>query len=110
MLLRGPSGCSMLWEIFLAVLLAFLIWKRFSPCAQRACVLVLGDFGRSPRMQYHCLSLVRAGFDVDVVAYGGSEPHSSVRDDPKISLSLLRPLPALIGRLPRLAIYFVKVT
>lgn len=25
----------------------------------RACVVVLGDLGRSPRMQYHALSLAR---------------------------------------------------
>ncbi|KAK8328351.1 hypothetical protein V6Z12_A11G246300 [Gossypium hirsutum] len=45
----------------------------------RACVVVLGDLGRSPRMQYHALSLARqASLDVDIVAYGGSEPHSAV--------------------------------
>ncbi|GFP94254.1 chitobiosyldiphosphodolichol beta-mannosyltransferase [Phtheirospermum japonicum] len=38
----------------------------------RAAVVVLGDIGRSPRMQYHALSLVRqACLDVDIVAYGG---------------------------------------
>ncbi|PIA24716.1 hypothetical protein AQUCO_71800001v1, partial [Aquilegia coerulea] len=37
----------------------------------RAAVVVLGDFGRSPRMQYHALSLARqANLEVDVVAYG----------------------------------------
>ncbi|EFH51196.1 glycosyl transferase family 1 protein [Arabidopsis lyrata subsp. lyrata] len=37
----------------------------------RACVVVLGDLGRSPRMQYHALSLARqASFQVDIVAYG----------------------------------------
>ncbi|XP_052877832.1 UDP-glycosyltransferase TURAN isoform X4 [Gossypium arboreum] len=45
----------------------------------RACVVVLGDLGRSPRMQYHALSLARqVSLDVDIVAYGGSEPHSAV--------------------------------
>lgn len=28
----------------------------------RACVVVLGDLGRSPRMQYHALSLARQVF------------------------------------------------
>ncbi|MCL7050887.1 hypothetical protein MKW94_012629 [Papaver nudicaule] len=38
----------------------------------RAAVVVLGDIGRSPRMQYHALSLARqASLDVDIVAYGG---------------------------------------
>lgn len=27
-------------------------------------VVVLGDIGRSPRMQYHCVSLANAGVDV----------------------------------------------
>ncbi len=27
-------------------------------------VVVLGDIGRSPRMQYHCISLANAGVDV----------------------------------------------
>ncbi|XWS41294.1 hypothetical protein CRYUN_Cryun17cG0068700 [Craigia yunnanensis] len=38
----------------------------------RACVVVLGDLGRSPWMQYHALSLARqASLKVDIVAYGG---------------------------------------
>ncbi|RVW56108.1 UDP-glycosyltransferase TURAN [Vitis vinifera] len=37
----------------------------------RAAVVVLGDIGRSPRMQYHALSLARqASLEVDIVAYG----------------------------------------
>nr|CAD7430381.1 unnamed protein product [Timema monikensis] len=37
-------------------------------------VIVLGDIGRSPRMQYHSLSLADEGYNVDVIGYGGSEP------------------------------------
>eukprot|EP00117_Sycon_ciliatum_P000195 scpid68855/ scgid6362/ Chitobiosyldiphosphodolichol beta-mannosyltransferase; Asparagine-linked glycosylation protein 1 homolog; Beta-1,4-mannosyltransferase; GDP-Man:GlcNAc2-PP-dolichol mannosyltransferase; GDP-mannose-dolichol diphosphochitobiose mannosyltransferase len=99
----------MLFEACILLPVLALLWKRFRPRSKRACVLVLGDFGRSPRMQYHCWSLSRAGFDVDVVAYGGSEPHGSVRDDPKIKVALLRSLPAAINNLPRVAVYFVKV-
>ncbi|KAL3613720.1 hypothetical protein CASFOL_041794 [Castilleja foliolosa] len=73
----------------------------------RAAVVVLGDIGRSPRMQYHALSLARqACLDVDIVAYGGSEPHISVSQHqsihihkmpqwptlPRILAKLLRPL------------------
>ena len=36
-------------------------------------VVVLGDVGRSPRMQYHCLSLVQMNYKVDVIGYGGME-------------------------------------
>mmetsp|Transcript_21948 Transcript_21948/g.32703 ORF Transcript_21948/g.32703 Transcript_21948/m.32703 type:complete len:488 (-) Transcript_21948:195-1658(-) len=40
----------------------------------RAVVLVLGDIGRSPRMQYHALSLADKGAQVEVVGYAGSQP------------------------------------
>ena len=34
-------------------------------------VIVLGDLGRSPRMQYHCLSLLEAGHHVTAIGYTG---------------------------------------
>ena len=37
----------------------------------RVVVLVLGDIGRSPRMQYHALSIARKGGVVDLVGYNG---------------------------------------
>lgn len=36
---------------------------------KNACVVVLGDIGRSPRMQYHAQSLIREGFNVDIIGY-----------------------------------------
>lgn len=37
----------------------------------RAAVLVLGDIGRSPRMQNHVLSMAKAGLEVDFIGYVG---------------------------------------
>ena len=37
----------------------------------RTQVLVLGDIGRSPRMQNHALSIVRHAVAVDVIGYVG---------------------------------------
>ena len=34
-------------------------------------VLVLGDIGRSPRMQYHALSIAKHGGRVDLIGYHG---------------------------------------
>jgi hypothetical protein len=34
-------------------------------------VLVLGDIGRSPRMQYHAISIAKHGGRVDVIGYKG---------------------------------------
>ena len=40
----------------------------------RAAVLVMGDIGRSPRMQYHALSLAnQANMQVDVIGFTGME-------------------------------------
>jgi beta-1,4-mannosyltransferase len=36
-------------------------------------VLVLGDIGRSPRMQYHAMSIAKHGGRVDVVGYKGKD-------------------------------------
>jgi len=47
---------------------------RYDPAPDdrpRIVVLVLGDIGRSPRMQYHALSIVRRGGLVDLVGYNG---------------------------------------
>ena len=41
-------------------------------------VLVLGDIGRSPRMQYHAMSIAKHGGRVDVIGYkGGYNAQSS---------------------------------
>lgn len=39
--------------------------------AKRVAVLVLGDIGRSPRMQNHAVSLAKAGFQVDLIGFRG---------------------------------------
>lgn len=39
---------------------------------KKALVVVLGEIARSPRMQYHCMSLANNNYDVSVIAnYGG---------------------------------------
>ncbi|KAL6570565.1 hypothetical protein OROGR_000115 [Orobanche gracilis] len=78
----------------------------------RAVVVVLGDIGRSPRMQYHALSLARQAFlDVDIVAYGGilvtpgencSEPHISVLQHQSIHIHKMLQWPTFPRSLPRL--------
>ena len=39
---------------------------------KRVCVVVLGDFGRSPRMMYHASSLLACGANVVLVGYRGT--------------------------------------
>ena len=56
----------------------------------RVAVVVLGDIGRSPRMQYHALALADAGAEVELVGVAGAEPFAGVRNHPRIRLRALR--------------------
>jgi beta-1,4-mannosyltransferase len=67
---------------------------------RRVAVLVLGDLGRSPRMQYHTLALSESGIDVDVVAYAGSALLPALGGHPRIHLHLLDP--PRLGNIPGL--------
>ncbi|UPR03008.1 glycosyltransferase [Chloropicon primus] len=78
-------------------------------------VVVLGDLGRSPRMQYHTLSLVeQAGKEVHVVAYGGTQPHASLVHNSRVHLHALPTLVDFVGglvpleRLPKPLVMIVK--
>ena len=53
------------------VLLVYWLRRRKNISKPRICILVLGDIGRSPRMQYHALSCAKAGYHVDLVGFGG---------------------------------------
>ena len=46
--------------------------------ATRISILVLGDIGRSPRMQYHALSIAKNGGYVDLVGYVESDIHPEI--------------------------------
>ena len=45
--------------------------KAHGRCNPRIQILVLGDIGRSPRMQYHAMSIVKNGGFVDLIGYHG---------------------------------------
>ncbi|CAG8476363.1 12068_t:CDS:2 [Ambispora leptoticha] len=49
-------------------------------------LVVLGDIGRSPRMQYHALSFSRNGWHVDFVGYDGSTPMTAITDNKNIKI------------------------
>ena len=61
--------------VFLILYLALNYWVSGK---KSICIVVLGDVGRSPRMQYHALSFVKTGFSVDIVGYGGTSVFSNV--------------------------------
>lgn len=72
------AGSNETWPaVSLAVLTGLLslglrrLRQRDGGTDRRVCVLVLGDIGRSPRMQYHALSLSKHGFNVTFVGFLG---------------------------------------
>jgi beta-1,4-mannosyltransferase len=55
-----------------AVLGLFLLRAVFYKSGPKtAFVVVLGDLGRSPRMNYHCLSLTNLGYKIKFIGYAG---------------------------------------
>uniref|UniRef100_A0A0G4IES7 Glycosyltransferase subfamily 4-like N-terminal domain-containing protein n=1 Tax=Chromera velia CCMP2878 TaxID=1169474 RepID=A0A0G4IES7_9ALVE len=61
---------------------------------KRVAVVVLGDIGRSPRMQNHAHSIATCkelNSDVCLVGYDSSKPHARIRTNPNITVCPLLP-------------------
>lgn len=63
----------------------------------RTAVIVIGDLGRSPRMQYHALSLAAAGGEVDLIGLDGAAVMPPVASSSRIRVHRL-PDRAFAGR------------
>ncbi|GAB7366362.1 hypothetical protein MBLNU230_g8161t1 [Neophaeotheca triangularis] len=57
-------------------------------------ILVLGDIGRSPRMQYHALSVARHGGIVQLIGYVESDIHPSINASRLITVIPIKPFPS----------------
>ncbi|KAG5519577.1 hypothetical protein PMAC_001732 [Pneumocystis sp. 'macacae'] len=73
------------------------------------CLVVLGDIGRSPRMQYHALSLAQHGFEVDLVGYRGSSVFPDVNKSENIRIKYIT-LPPKFLETRRLSLFFLTGT
>jgi beta-1,4-mannosyltransferase len=71
-------------------------------------VIVLGDLGRSPRMQYHALSLLQAGHFVSLIGYEGEDLIPALYEFSNEQLGIIRfkvPSPRLLQKV--MPVYFV---
>ena len=59
-------------------------------------VVVLGDIGRSPRMQYHALSIAKAGGLVSMIGYDESDVHPGIKSNASIDIIPLSPIPSVL--------------
>src|ERR671918_2115865 len=50
----------------------------------RTAVVVLGDLGRSPRMQYHALAAAVNGAEVDLIGLEGAPVHAALTAEPRL--------------------------
>ncbi|KAI1172139.1 glycosyltransferase family 33 protein [Nemania sp. FL0916] len=65
-------------------------------------ILVLGDIGRSPRMQYHALSIAKHGGTVHLIGYNESPPHPDLLRSPNVTIHALESPPTIFksSRIP----------
>ncbi|KAI8796896.1 chitobiosyldiphosphodolichol beta-mannosyltransferase [Biomphalaria glabrata] len=87
----------------------YLLLNKIVKTPRNICIVVLGDIGRSPRMQYHAMSFAMEGFRVYLVGYRGSKPHEQVLKNEQITLHHMQEPPLFITKLPKLLGYAVKV-
>jgi beta-1,4-mannosyltransferase len=83
-----------------------------NPDDEHVQVLVVGDIGRSPRMQYHAISAAKHGRHVDIVAYKETARHPDLIGNPLVTMYPLAPQPEWIawGTLPFFVLIPAKVT
>ena len=66
------SSVPALLSLLVFAIALSLFFRKKDNKSKRVVVLVLGDIGRSPRMQNHAVSFARAGWDVDLVGFRGT--------------------------------------
>lgn len=79
--------------------------------SRKALVVVLGDLARSPRMQYHCISLAKDNYDVTVIANGGQSGDKSCRSletNKNIKQLLMGSQVDFKRYLPSILVYIIK--
>ena len=83
------------WTVKLLMMLIAMFFSRDESAAKadQIQILVLGDIGRSPRMQYHALSLAKQGHSVDLIGYQDSALHPEIVASDKIHIYPLTPFP-----------------
>ncbi|XP_044037567.1 chitobiosyldiphosphodolichol beta-mannosyltransferase [Siniperca chuatsi] len=106
------AGLNVTWPAVsltvMAVLVSLWLRQRDGGTDRRVCVLVLGDIGRSPRMQYHALSLSKHGYNVTFVGFLDTKPHQDVLREQKIRIVPITEVKGVrVG--PKILTYVTKV-
>jgi beta-1,4-mannosyltransferase len=82
-----------MWLVVLLIayfLYAFLRNEKLS-----VYIIVLGDIGRSPRMQYHAICFAEQGYRVHLIGYRGSPLMKEITDSSRVSAHYVPLFPAV---------------
>ncbi|KAH7165567.1 family 33 glycosyltransferase [Dactylonectria macrodidyma] len=102
----GLSFVALLYSLKGLAWLFACIPTRYQPAEkpedEHIQILVVGDIGRSPRMQYHAMSVAKHGRNVDIVAYKETARHPDLIGNPGVTMYALPPQPEVLqwGTLP----------
>lgn len=73
---------------------------------RNACIIVLGDIGRSPRMEYHAVSLLQENYNVDIIGYVETKPIEELHSaQPRCKIHELSAVP-MTNLTPKLKLIF----
>ena len=99
-------------ELVLVTILLIIIIRWIcnfrSANPKRILIIVLGDIGRSPRMQYHALSFAKEHFMIDIVGYNQSPLIEELQYSTQFRILALWEPPTKPSWLPRLLYYVFK--
>ncbi|XP_070778973.1 chitobiosyldiphosphodolichol beta-mannosyltransferase [Enoplosus armatus] len=115
LMLFHAAGSNVTWPVVSLTVITSLVslWvrrlrQRDGGTGRRVCVLVLGDIGRSPRMQYHALSLSKHGYNVTFVGFLDTKPHEDVLREENITVVPITEVKGVrVG--PKILTYVTKV-
>lgn len=95
--------------ISIIIIVLFRCIRNFRTVVQkRILIIVLGDLGRSPRMQYHALSFAKEGFEVNLVGFDISPLIQELQDEQQVHVVPLSGFSEKPRWLPRLIFYLTK--
>ncbi len=92
----------------LIIIVCRWIFNAKTVVRKRILIIVLGDLGRSPRMQYHALSFAKEGFVVDLVGFDHSPLIKELQDHSLVTIVPINEPPKKPIWLPRLLYYVFK--
>lgn len=104
--LLSSFACSFI--VTLLLLSLFVLLFRLKDGKRNVCIIVLGDIGRSPRMQYHAKSFSEVNLNVNIVGFRGSSPLTELLEKKNIKFSYISNPPNKPKMIPGSLFYLFK--